>query len=308
MTRLLIIKALRALATIAICVTVVFVILRLSGDPARVLLPEDTPQATLDAYRTRWGLDQPLSVQYVRYIQAVLHGDFGRSFADDRDALTIVAERVPATLQLGGAALALALLVGLPAGVLAAVRRNTWIDRASMGAAVFGYAMPHYFLGILMILLFSMQLRILPSSGNETWWHMIMPVLTLGSSGVGTIARFTRTAMLEVMGRPFLRTATGKGARAGYVLRRHALPNAAVPVITVVGFQIGGLISGALVTETVFAWPGVGRLLVQAVANRDLAVVQTIVLLVAATMVAANYLVDIAYGVFDPRVRAGAGQ
>jgi peptide/nickel transport system permease protein len=154
-----------------------------------------------------------------------------------------------------------------------------------------------------MILLFAMQLRWLPSSGSETWQHMVMPVLTLGTAAAGTLARFTRTAMLEVMGQPFLRTAHGKGATAAYALRRHALPNAAIPVVTVVGFQIGGLIGGALVTETVFAWPGVGRLLVSAVSGRDLAVVQAIVLLVAVTMVTANYLVDLAYGLLDPRIR-----
>jgi peptide/nickel transport system permease protein len=254
-------------------------------------------------YRARWGLDAPLPEQYVRYLAAVAQGDFGRSFADNRDALGVVMERVPATLLLGGATFALAVLLGVPLGIVAALRRNTAVDRAVMGFAVFGFSTPHFFLGILMILLFAMQLRWLPSSGSETWQHMVMPVLTLGTAAAGTLARFTRTAMLEVMGQPFLRTAHGKGATAAYALRRHALPNAAIPVVTVVGFQIGGLIGGALVTETVFAWPGVGRLLVSAVSGRDLAVVQTIVLLVAATMVTANYLVDLAYGLLDPRIR-----
>jgi peptide/nickel transport system permease protein len=305
--RIVLVKALRAIATVLICVTLVFVVLRLAGDPARMLLPDDTPPATLALYRARWGLDQPLSVQYVRYLAAVAHGDLGRSFADDREAWQIVAERIPATLRLGGAALALSLLIGVPAGILAAIRRNSWIDRVLMSGAVLGYATPHFFLGILLILVFAMQLRLLPASGSEGLNHMILPVLTLGSAGAGAIARFARTSMLEVMGRPFMRTIHAKGARPFYAITRHALPNAAIPVVTVVGFQLGGLVGGALVTETVFAWPGIGQLLVTAVGQRDLAVVQAIVLLIAATMVGANLLVDLLYGWLDPRVRASEG-
>jgi len=300
---LLLLKTGRALLTVLLCVTFVFVVLRLSGDPAETLLPDNTPPATVDEYRARWGLDRPLPEQYVLYLAAVARGDFGRSFGDNRDALEVVLERVPATLLLGGATFLLALAIGIPLGILAAIRRNTAVDRAVMGFAVFGFSTPNFFLGILLILLFTMQLRWLPSSGSETWQHMVMPVFTLGTAAAGTLARFTRTAMLEVMGQPFLRTARGKGATEAIAIRRHALPNAAIPVVTVIGFQLGGLIGGALVTETVFAWPGVGRLLVAAVSGRDLAVVQAIVLLVAATMVTANYLVDLAYGLLDPRIR-----
>lgn len=305
MLRLIIVKTLRALLTVLMCVTLVFVVLRLSGDPAETLLPENTPPDTVAEYRAMWGLDAPLPVQYVRYLAAALRGDFGISFADNRPALDVVLERVPATLLLGGTTFAVALLIGVPLGIVAAIRRNTTVDRAVMAFAVFGYSTPNYFLGILLILLFAMQLRWLPSSGSETWQHMVMPVFTLGTAAAGTLARFTRTAMLEVMGHGFIRTARGKGAPPGYAIRRHALPNAAIPVVTVIGFQIGGLVGGALVTESVFAWPGVGRLLVNAVSGRDLAVVQTVVLLVASTMVVANYLVDLAYGLLDPRIRGG---
>jgi len=294
MLRLIIVKTLRALLTVLMCVTLVFVALRLSGDPAETLLPENTPPDAVAEYRATWGLDAPLPVQYVRYLAAALRGDFGISFADNRPALDVVLERVPATL-----------LIGVPLGIVAAIRRNTAVDRAVMAFAVFGYSTPNYFLGILLILLFAMQLRWLPSSGSETWQHMVMPVFTLGTAAAGTLARFTRTAMLEVMGHGFIRTARGKGAPPGYAILRHALPNAAIPVVTVIGFQIGGLVGGALVTESVFAWPGVGRLLVNAVSGRDLAVVQTVVLLVASTMVVANYLVDLAYGLLDPRIRGG---
>lgn len=303
MLALLLLKTGRALLTVLLCVTFVFIVLRLSGDPAETLLPDNTPPATVDEYRARWGLDRPLHEQYVLYLAAVARGDFGRSFGDNRDALEVVLESVPATLLLGGATFLLALAIGIPLGILAAIHRNTAVDRAVMGFAVFGFSTPNFFLGILLILLFTMQLRWLPSSGSETWQHMVMPVFTLGTAAAGTLARFTRTAMLEVMGQPFLRTARGKGATEAIAIRRHALPNAAIPVVTVIGFQLGGLIGGALVTETVFAWPGVGRLLVAAVSGRDLAVVQAIVLLVAATMVTANYLVDLAYGLLDPRIR-----
>ena len=307
MLRLAATKLLRAALTVLVCVSFVFVVLRLSGDPAQALLPENTPPDMLEEARARWGLDQPLPVQYLSYLRAVARGDFGISFADNRPALEVVMAHVPATLLLGSCTLALALALGVPLGILAALRRGTAVDRATMGFAVLGYSTPHYFLGILLILLFAMQLRLLPSSGSETWLHLVLPVVTLGTAAAGTLARFTRTAMLEVLGAPYLRTARGKGARAGYALRRHALPNAAIPVVTVIGFQLGGLIGGALVTETVFAWPGVGRLLVTAVRNRDLAVVQAVVILVATTMVAANFLVDLAYGWLYPRVR-GTGR
>ncbi|HEY4200275.1 MAG TPA: ABC transporter permease [Devosiaceae bacterium] len=306
MLRLIAIKTIRALITVTLCVTVVFLILRVSGDPATVLLPDSTPPDTLAQYRARWGLDEPVVVQYVKYIQSLFHGDFGRSFADNRDAIDVVRERIPATLQLGSAAFVLSLLLGLPMGVIAAIYRNTWFDRFVMGLAVLGYSIPNFFLGILLILFFSMQLRLLPSSGSDTWLHILMPVLTLGSAASGTIARFTRTSMIEVMGQSFMRTAQGKGAPWSYAIIRHALPNAAIPIVTVIGFQLGGLIGGALVTETVFAWPGVGRLLVSAVGNRDLAVVQTIVLMVAITMVLANYIVDLTYGLLDPRIRSSS--
>jgi len=304
MLTLILVKLGRSLLTLLICVTFVFVVLRVSGDPATQLLPDDTPLEVLEEYRARWGLDRPIWEQYVRYLGSVARGDFGISFADDRDALGVVVERIPATLQLGSLAFALSLLIGVPLGMLAALKRNTWVDRLAMGFAVLGYSLPNFFLAILLILCFSLWLRVLPSAGSQTSWHMVMPVVTLGTAAAGTIARFVRTAMLEVMGQPYLRTARGKGMGRGRQLVAHAVPNAAIPVVTVIGFQLGGLIGGAVITETVFAWPGVGRLLVTAVGQRDLAVVQAIVLMVAATMVVANLVVDLAYGWLDPRVRA----
>jgi peptide/nickel transport system permease protein len=215
----------------------------------------------------------------------------------------IIAERVPWTVLLGLSAYAVAILVGVPAGIVAALRRGTALDRLVMGFAVFGFALPNFFLGILLILLFSLTLQWLPSSGTGSILHLLMPAATLGVYTAGTLARFTRSAMLEVLDKPYMRAAAAKGAPPLYRVLRHALPNAAIPIVTVIGLNLGALVGGAVVVETVFAWPGIGRLLVTAVTSRDLAVVQALVLLVAVTMVAANLAVDLLYGLLDPRIR-----
>lgn len=299
-------KALRAALTLLICVSIVFVVLRLAGDPLASLLPDDTPPDVIESYRQRFGLDRTLAEQYLAYLRNVLAGDFGLSYRDDRPVLQVIGERLPATLQLGLAALALALMIGVPLGILAALRRNTIVDRLAMASAVFGFAIPIFFLAILMILIFAMQLRVLPSAGSETWAHMIMPVIVLAAATAGKVARYMRTAIVDVLGQPYMRTAASKGLRRVAMLTRHALPNAAIPLITFLGFEIGTLIGGAVVTETVFAWPGVGRLLVVSVGQRDLPVVQAIVLLVAATMILSSLAADLAYGAFDPRARKAA--
>ncbi|MEX2644127.1 MAG: ABC transporter permease [Acetobacterales bacterium] len=301
--RFLSIKFLRALVTLWLVVTFVFVILRLSGDPAEQLLPDDVAPEIIEFYRKQWGLDRPIWEQYVKYFQAMAEGNFGRSFGDRREALVVISERIPYTLQLGLTVFITAMLLGIPSGIYAALHRNSAADRITMSFAVLGYSMPNFFLGILLIFLFSLKLRWLPSSGAGTPWHMVMPVITLGTALAGSIARFSRSAMLEVMNQDYIRTARSKGVRRLKRIYVHALPNAAIPIVTVVGFKLGALIGGAVVTENVFAWPGVGRLLVNAVGNRDLAVVQGIVMLIAATMLVANLLVDIAYGWLDPRIR-----
>jgi len=306
MTGFLLRKSIRAFVTLLLCVTAVFFVLRLAGDPITSLLPDDSPQDVIDAYRARFGLDRPLLEQYLAYLWNVARGDFGISFRDQRPVMDVIGERIPATLQLGFAALALALLAGTPMGIVAALARNTVVDRVIMAAAVLGFAMPIFFLAILMILLFAMQLRVLPSSGADTLLHMIMPVAVLAAATMGKVARYMRTAIVDVLGQPYVRTASGKGLTRLVVIARHALPNAAIPLVTFLGFELGTLIGGAVVTETVFAWPGVGRLLVSSVGQRDLPVVQAIVLLVAATMVAASFLADLAYGWLDPRTRAVA--
>ena len=294
---------LRCALTLLLAVTFVFVVLRLSGDPASIMLPDDTPLPVIEAYRARWGLDRPLPEQFLRYVIGLARGDFGFSFRDNRAALTVVLDHVPPTLLLGGTALAIMLGIGLPAGVFAALHRGSAADRLTMAFTIFGHSMPNFFLGILLIILFSLVLQVLPSAGDGTPAHLVMPAPTLGPAGAGAVARFTRAAPREVLRQPYMRTARAKGVPFWRRIAWHAMPNAAIPEITVVGLRVGALIGGAVVTEQVFGWPGVGLLLVNSVSQRDLAVVQTIVLMVAFTMVAVNLLIDLLYGWIDPRIR-----
>lgn len=296
-------KLLRALATVLAVVTFAFVILRLSGDPALTMLGPEAPPDAIAAFRAAWGLDEPLWRQYIDYIAAVMRGDLGVSMRDRKPAIDLVLARLPDTLALMLPAFALKLAIGVPAGIYAALHRDTWIDRATMAFSVAGYSIPNFVLGLMLVLLFAVHLRWLPSSGSETWRHLVLPVIVLGTAGAGILARFTRSTMLEVLGQPYVRTAIAKGVPWYRVVNRHALPNAAIPTVTVVGFMVGSLIAGAVVTESVFAWPGIGRQLVVAVSQRDVAVVQVILLLVAASMVASNLAVDMLYGWLDPRVR-----
>ena len=298
----------RAALTIAMVVTFAFIVLRLSGDPAQIIMGADAPPEAVDAFRTAWGLDEPIWVQYFSYFWAILQGDLGRSIRDGRDAIVLVTERIPATLALTLPALAIKICLGIPAGIYAALHRNSLADRVVMIIAVAGFTVPSFVLGLLLVLVFAVQLGWLPSGGQESWRHGILPVITLGLGGAAVLARFTRSAMLEVLGQPFIRTASAKGVPWRAVVTGHALPNAAIPTVTIIGFMVGTLIAGAVVVESVFSWPGVGRLLVVAVANRDLAVVQCILLLVAITMVCANLIVDLLYGLLDPRLRAAPGK
>lgn len=306
MVRLAFRKLLRAALTMWIVVTFVFVVMRASGDPVYAILSPDTPAAVVESYRSLWGLDRPFGEQYVSYLRRVLTGDLGHSMLDGREVTDLVLERVLRTFLLMGTSLLLALAVGVPAGVLAALRRNGIFDRVLMTVAVSGYALPNFFLGILLILLFSVVLGLLPSGGSSTPAHLIMPALTIGIASAGVFARFARSAMLEVLRQPYIRAASARGLRWQAVVRSHALPNAVIPVVTILGFSGGALIGGAVVTETVFSWHGVGDLLVASVAQRDLAVVQAIVLLIAVSMITANFLVDLAYGWLDPRIRSNA--
>jgi len=302
MTRFLALRVGRALLTLFLCVSGVFIALRVAGDPADIMLSMDTPPEVREHYRELWGLNQPLWEQYLRYLFSVVRGDFGLSFADERPAFTAVVEALPKTALLGFSALFLALVIGLPLGILAAIRHNSVIDRLAMASAVFGYAIPVFFLGILLILLFALKLRVLPSAGSDSLVHLILPTVTLGLPLAGRLARFARTATLEVLGKPFIRAARGRGVLPLGVILRHALPNASVPLLMFLGIEIGNILAGAAVTETIFAWPGLGRLVVDAVATRDLPVVQACIVTVTLIMVVSNLLVDVLHILIDPRL------
>jgi peptide/nickel transport system permease protein len=301
-------RLLRAAVSIVMVVTFVFVVLRMSGDPAMVIMGADAPPEAIDAFRRAWGLDQPLWVQYFAFFEAIFSGELGRSMRDGRDVLSVVLERVPSTLALTLPAFVVNVAFGVPAGVYAALHRNSLIDRCVMVMAVTGFAVPSFILAMLLVLIFSVNLGWLPSAGQDSWLNAVLPIATMGFGGAALLARFTRSAMLEVLGQSYIRTASAKGLPWSMVVWRHALQNAAIPTITIIGFMLGGLVAGAVVVESVFAWPGVGRLLVVSVANRDLAVVQAIVLMIAITMVAANMVVDVLYGLVDPRMRGQTRQ
>lgn len=304
MARFIASRLLRAFLTILFVVTFAFIVLRLSGDPALQIMSVDVPPEAILAFRKAWGLDQPIWTQFLDYVGRVATGDLGQSMRDGRPAIQLVLERVPMTLAITIPALFLKIGLGIPAGIYAALHRNSFADRLTMLVSVAGFTVPSFVLALVLVLVFSVNLGWLPSSGDETWRHAILPTITLGAAGAAVLARFSRSAMLEVLGQPYIRTASAKGLTWRRVVTEHAFPNAAIPTITIVGFMIGSLIAGAVVVESVFAWPGVGRLLVVAVANRDLAVVQAILLFIAAAMVVSNLTVDLLYGWVDPRLRS----
>lgn len=302
------IKIFRAMITVVLLVTFVFVILRLSGDPAVQMLGLEVDPEALEAFRRRWGLDRPIWEQFLSFFWNLLHGDFGQSFIGGRDALAVVAERLPKTLWLMGLTTIFTFGLGIPAGIYASLHRNTFADRAIMGLTVASFSLPNFVVGIILIMIFGVTFRLLPTSGSDTVLHYIMPIVTMASADAAIFARFSRSAMLEVLYAPYMRTARAKGLMWGEAVRRHALPNASIPIVTIGGIYVGRQIAAATITENVFAWPGIGKLLVVSVQNRDLAVVQCIVILVGVTMVIANLLVDIAYGYLDPRTRTEGGQ
>ena len=296
-------RTLRSILTLWIVVSIVFLAFRLAGDPLSVLLPEDTPQVVREFYIDKWGLNASIPEQYARYFLNIAEGNLGQSFVSGRDVTAVIVEELPDTLLLTFSAFILALLLGLAIGIVAALNRNRWPDRLLMVLSVLAYSLPDYILGVLLIIVFAVNLRWFPTSGNDSLSHLVLPLITLGTSAAARIARFTRSALLDVLNEHYLRTARAKGLNARTILLRHTLRNAAIPVVTVLGFQLGYLVAGAAIVETVFAWPGIGRLLVSSVGARDLPVVQAVVLLVAAGIVTANLLVDLAYGLLDPRIR-----
>jgi len=282
---------------------VVFAILFLTGDPALVLLPPEASAEDVRRFREAMGFDDPFIVQYGRFLEGALRGDFGLSVRHGEPAFDLVLERMPATFELAGAALLLALCLAIPAGIVSAVRRNSAVDYIATVVALFGQSLPTFWLGIMLILVFSVQFSWLPSSGRGTLQHLVLPAITLGLFTTARITRLTRSGMLEVLNQDYIRTARAKGVSDPPVVWKHALKNAAIPIVTIVGIELGTLLGGSVITETIFAWPGVGRLSVQAIANRDYPVVQAAVFLLATTFVVVNLLVDIVYTYLDPRIR-----
>ncbi len=303
MTRFLVRRLLRTLVVLWGVVTVVFVVIRLSGDPIALMVEPSTPPAEIAALRERMGLNRPLPVQYAIFLRDVVRGEFGTSLHYHEDALDVVVDRIPTTLQIAVAAFALAVVVAVPIGVLSAVRPNSLLDNLAMLLALVGQAVPTFFLGIVLILLFAVRFRWFPTSGLESASGLVLPSITLGAFAMASITRLTRAAMLEVLGQDYVRTARAKGLRDALVVNRHALRNALVPVVTIMGLQFGGLLGGSVVTETVFSLPGMGRLIVQAIGNRDYPVVQAGVFLIAIAFVGVNLLVDLLYAAIDPRIR-----
>jgi peptide/nickel transport system permease protein len=292
-----------ALTLLGVSVLVFLVLRVLPGDPAKMLLPEGAPQSAVDELNRHLGLREPLHVQYAIFIRSVFRGDFGQSFQYRAPALQVVADRLAATAQLALAAMFLTGAVGVSLGIVAAVHRGTRYDFASTVFAVLGQSLPNFWLGIMLILLFGVALRWLPTSGFESWRHLILPAVTLAAFPMALVARLTRSSMLEILGRDYIRTGRAKGLAERAVVLRHALRNAAVPVLTVLGLQIGTLLGGAVITESVFAWPGMGKLVVDAIFFRDFPVVQTVLIFSATIFVLINLLVDLLYTVIDPRIR-----
>jgi ABC-type dipeptide/oligopeptide/nickel transport system permease component len=285
-------------------VTIIFVVLRLvPGDPAYIMLGPDADQAQVAALRAQLGLDQSLVQQYATYLVNVVHLDFGESFRLNADSMSLVLQRVPATIQLATTALLLSLLIGLPLGVIAALRAHSWVDRTISVFSLMGQSTPSFWLGIVLILVFARGLKVLPSAGSGTWSHLVLPTITLALPFLAILVRLTRSGLLEVVHEGYVQTARAKGLGEGIVILVHALRNALIPIVTVVGLQFGALLGGTVIVETVFAWPGVGRLLIDSIGRRDYGVVQASILLVATIFVVINLLVDLLYGFLDPRVR-----
>ena len=287
-------------------VSIVFILIHLiPGDPVDVMLGEGATPADRVALRSSLGLDQPLAVQFAGYLEGLLQLDLGTSFRSQRPVTELLLERLPATAWLAIISLLIAVVLALPLGMLAAVRRDTPWDTGSMAFSMLGVSIPNFWLGPLLILVFSLWLGWFPVSGRETAGAVVLPALTLGTGLAAILSRMVRSSLLEVLGEDYIRTARAKGLAPHRILLRHGLRNALLPVITLLGLQLGALLAGAVVTETVFSWPGIGLLTIEAIQTRDYPVVQACVLLISLTYVLVNLLTDLAYAWIDPRIRLG---
>jgi ABC-type dipeptide/oligopeptide/nickel transport system permease component len=302
--RYLLTRAAYALPVIWLVVSAVFLLIHLvPGDPVLQMLGEGAPAADITATRHAYGLDIPLGQQYLHYWKGVLHGDLGPSLRFNQNVSKLIAQRYPYTLQLTVAAMIVALIISIPAGVRSAQRCGKWDDKMLSVVSLFGLSFPNFALGPILILIFSIYLGLLPVSGSGSVPHLILPAITMGGSLAAILTRMVRTSMLEELGQDYIRTARAKGLPERTVVYRHALRNAMLPILTVVGLQFGALLAGAIVTETIFSWPGIGRLTIQAIGNRDYYLVQGCILAIGLTYVLVNFLTDLLYSVANPRIR-----
>jgi ABC-type dipeptide/oligopeptide/nickel transport system permease component len=284
--------------------TLVFSLIHLiPGDPAQAMLGEAASQKDVDDLRHKLGLDQPLIAQYGHFLGAAAHGDLGTSFRTGLPVTAQILERMPATLELAAAAMAVAVLVAIPLGIAAAVRRGTAVDHTAMVLALSGVSIPNFWLGPLLAIIFAVELGWLPVSGRGTWAHLVLPAVSLGAALAAILARMMRATLLEELRELYVLAARARGVSRARAVLRHAFRNSLIPVVTIIGLQFGAVLTGAVITETVFAWPGIGRLLIQSIGFRDYPLVQGCILLIAVTYVAVNLLTDLLYGVLDPRIR-----
>lgn len=303
MGRYVVRRVLQAVTVMIGALILSFILLRIvPGDPAVLMLSETATPEEIAQMRESLGVNEPLSTQFLVYLKQVVTGDFGLSFRRQTPALPLTLRYLPATFLLATASLVLTILISIPLGILAALKQNGWLDNMVGVVALLGQSMPTYWLGILLILLFSVQLRVLPTSGYGEWRHLILPAVTLAFSQVALVTRLTRSNLLEVVRQDYIRTARAKGLAQRTVIFKHALKNALIPVVTVLGLQVGNVLGGAIITETVFAWPGAGSLLVSSIGFRDYPVVQVMVLISAAVFVVINLAVDLFYVLLDPRI------
>ncbi|WP_042477265.1 ABC transporter permease [Bacillus ndiopicus] len=296
-------NVLKTIPVLLLITLIVFVLVRVTGDPVSMMLPETATDEERESLKEALGFNEPLPVQYMKYLGDLVKGDFGESFRYDMDALDLVLERLPATFQLAIASMIVAIIISVPLGILSAVKRNSFMDLFITGGAVLGKAMPSFWLGIMLILMFAVNLQLFPVSGKGGLMHLILPAITLGTGIAAEMTRLIRSSMLEILGQDFIRTARSKGLRESIVVNKHAFRNALIPVVTIMALQTSTLIGGTLITETVFAWPGLGQLLVQAVNLRDMSVVQAATLLIAVFVILSNLIADLIYRLLDPRIK-----
>lgn len=300
--RYLIRRILQIIPVLFIISFVVFVLVHVAGDPVAQMLPEDATEEDRQILREALNLDKPFHIQYGTYVLNMLKGDFGESYRYNQKALPIVLERIPATLDLAIAAMILATVISIPLGIFSAVKRNSFWDIFATGGAVLGKAMPNFWLGIMLILVFSVTFRVFPVSGSGTYAHLVLPAITLGTGVAAEMTRLIRSSLLDILNQDYIRTARSKGLHEFLITYKHAFRNALIPVVTIMTLQTSMLIGGTLITETVFSWPGIGQLLIQAVNARDMAIVQACVFVIAIFVIIMNLITDIIYHFLDPRI------